>query len=96
MIAGAEVGTSGDEPAWWHVRVVAGPRAPGELLVSADARRAAGLSSGEPDDDIRFRWLVADALNAMLGDLGEADRVAALRSTTATLRLGRLSHRAGA
>ena len=90
-VAGAEVGTSSEQPAWWRVEVAAGPFAPGQVLVLTDARLGAGLSSGEADDEIRFRWLVAEALNTMLSDVGEDSLASALRAPQGELRLGRLT-----
>ena len=54
-----------------------------------DVRRDAGLSSGDTDDDVRFRALVADALDQILRDLGEDDLLDALRDRS--LRLDRLT-----
>ena len=55
-----------------------------------DVRRDAGLSSGDTDDDVRFRALVADALDQMLRDLGEDALLDALRDRD-SLRLDRLT-----
>jgi hypothetical protein len=91
VIDGAEVGASSEDPAWWRVRIQDGPYAPGRVLVLTDARVAAGLSSGEVDDEIRFRGFVADALNQMLQDIGEADLLAAAQEPRSELRLARLT-----
>jgi hypothetical protein len=89
-IAGVTSGSSSTDAAWWRMDIVGGDHAPGHLLVRDDARRDAGLSNGGTDDDVRFRSLVADALNQMLHNLGEEALIDALRNSDA-LRLGRLT-----
>ena len=90
LLAGAIGGRFSTDAAWWRIEIIGGDCAPGHLLVRDDARRDAGLSSGDTDDDVRFRVLVADALDQMLCDLGEDALLDALR-TRDSLRLDRLT-----